>query len=367
VGSRRVFSIVVVGGALAACGLDVMGAGRSTNNGIDASSGTDARTNPPTTSDGGGEGGPSCGDITSNSNNCGACNHSCLDAGCKEGVCEPTLVTANLSSPHGVAVGPSALFIAENDRGDIRTVPFTGGPSTAEFATNQAPRAILFANSGIYWTQQRKVYFKKPGVAETPTFFDLVEPAGGSPIVVDGDDVFYGLILGERVARLTAALTGEVEIASTQPAPHGIAVDRTHVYWTSTAGTISRRPRDASAPVEQLITAENQPLTIAMDATRLYWTTPSAIRTATIGEWKPSTLVDGQTSPTSLVRDGDQLYWLDAGSKTVRRVGTNGGSVLTIARDERQQDLPLTTAIAFDATYVYWVASAEGTLKRVPK
>ena len=52
-----------------------------------------------------------------------------------------------------------------------------------------------------------------------------------------------------------------------------MALDATHVYWTSFGnGTVNRAPK-AGGEVVVLANGQNQPYDVTVDATHVYWTT----------------------------------------------------------------------------------------------
>jgi hypothetical protein len=66
---------------------------------------------------------------------------------------------------------------------------------------------------------------------------------------------------------------GVCQLAVCQPAPVGVAVDGSHVYWTNEwSGTVMKMGLDGSAPTT-LASHQNQPHAVAVDASYVYWTT----------------------------------------------------------------------------------------------
>lgn len=379
---QRRIALSVVALALAACGLDAIGAGTSatvppvedasTTPSLPPSNTPDA-TIPPL-DDGGTT--TACGptaDLLTNASHCGECGHACRGTTCDAGVCVPTVLMAGLKGPHGLALGPEDIYVAENAGGWIyrTSLETLDGVNNPVFNTAQAPRALALdsANDRLYWVEQTKVRS-----VETDGQNDRSGTIqGGSAIVVAGDQVFFNTLGANEVRRRDLALGADQIVAGAQDSTVGIAVDTDFIYWTkriggANNGTISRRVRTLGTPSEVFVANENLPESIAIGSGQVFWTTPTAIRAAATGSAGiASDVFTGLGVPRGLIYDGTYLYWLDTTTATVRRGKPNGTSQLTLARNEPQQNFSFTTAMAVDANWVYWLSSARGTVKRVAK
>ncbi len=123
------------------------------------------------------------------------------------------------------------------------------------------------------------------GTLVTSDFVDFVAYAGGhlftasavntSSIGVIDDPMATGTAVRELVSRYVT-LPGSSETAV--HAPHGIAVDDTHIYWVngatgSTLGSVVRTRLDGSGAPELLAGGIPQPDQIALTSAAIYWTT----------------------------------------------------------------------------------------------
>lgn len=127
---------------------------------------------------------------------------------------------------------------------------------------------------------------------------------------------------------MSAELPDPLTLARTAAVPHSLALDATHLYWTS--------------PVE-----------------RALWRVPLAGGEARVlARWP-----DGVGSPGPLAVDESHAYVGFEGERAIVRVPTSGGAVETLFADE-SDEWPV--ALAIDDTFIFWV-SLFASPSRIPK
>jgi hypothetical protein len=288
------------------------------------------------------------------------------------GVCAPAVIADQLSEPYGVVIVGATAYIAEHTSGHIRQVPAAGGTNSLYFDTQQAPWSIAAGANGLYWGEQTKVRLKP--FASSSSVDVSVSNGNACSVGVTAAKLYFGICGTEDKVRVADLDMSNVnDVGTSQNDPRGIAFDATHVYWSNASGSIGRAPL-AGGNHETVVSGESSSDTLAVVGSFIYWTVPGAIRRAPIGgnvPWTATTFVSGEGRPRSIAADGTRLYWLDSNLGLLRRVDTTKGPpAITLAKNEAQQaGVSVNSAIAFDATHVYWVTNtaAGGTLKRVPK
>jgi len=180
-----------------------------------------------------------------------------------------------------------------------------------------------------------------------------------------------------------AGLCAATQIAqATNGAIQGIAVDDTHVFWTSPSGGIFDKALGGNA-MSGITPQTPNPYAIAVSATNLFWTdisTPATVHEAVNPEnASGSTFVwsqapdggGGIAEPVAIAIDippspdggggtGNNVYWLDAALGTVNQASQNGGNFMVLAHNQVQPQ-----AIAVDLYNVYWVNLGSGGIGTV--
>ena len=178
--------------------------------------------------------------------------------------------------------------------------------------------------------------------------------SGVTYVAVDDTHVYWTSFAGRRVLRRAKAGGATEQVATGQMRPYGIALDATHVYWTNTGGEVMRKAK-AGGAVETFATGQGDPFGVAVDATHVYWANSASglvMRRAKAGG-AVETLATGQGTPWGIAVDESHVYWANNAGQ-VRRAPKAGGATEPIAS---AQSSP--TDVTVDATHVYWTGAAE--------
>jgi hypothetical protein len=200
--------------------------------------------------------------------------------------------------------------------------------------------------------------------AESACAVDVVATGqdGAQNLAVDDTHVYWTSYVGDQVMRQPRA-GGEVEtIASGQDGALGIALDATHVYWTNDVGDQVMRRAKKGGEVDTIASGQDGAHGIAVDATHVYWTNRLAdqvMRWAKEGG-ELDTIASEQDGPESVVVDETDVYWANVEGEEVQRRAKAGGEVETIQSGASYQTYLLQGGIAVDATHVYWTMDLGG-------
>ena len=164
-----------------------------------------------------------------------------------------------------------------------------------------------------------------------------------------------------------------IQLRSGQTYPHDIAVDDSHVFWTTGgggngSGTVMKLNKDGSAP-RTLVDDGYKPRGIDVDDAYVYWADGGngslhrIPKTAT-GLGQDEVLVSGMAGETKgegfVRRFGDRIFWSYEKAGTVRSVTLDGSDVTVHAAG---QELPRQIALVDDM--IYFTVGAPG-IRRVP-
>lgn len=139
-----------------------------------------------------------------------------------------------------------------------------------------------------------------------------------------------------------------------------VAVDTTHVYWVGfdvnqpSSGVLAKVPINGG-PITALAAGLAQPTAVAVDRENVYWSDSQlgTVMKLPLAGGKPTTLFSGP-GVSAIAIDATFVYWTSgllalSGPGSVMRVPIAGGAASTLAGGLDTPD-----AIAVDATHVYW-------------
>ncbi len=138
--------------------------------------------------------------------------------------------------------------------------------------------------------------------------------------------------------------------------PQAIALDDSHVYWTTAGGAVQRAPK-AGGAIETLTEDQESPSTIVVDDKRAFWvngTTGAVMRQSKDGKGMPKLLSNG-TGARGLAQDEASIYFSRKLKKgDIRVVQKMGGGPVTLAVE---QPLPADLHVRGDT--LFWSGFAD--------
>jgi hypothetical protein len=154
-------------------------------------------------------------------------------------------LASGLAGPVSIAVDSSGVYVAESgDDGAIVRVDHAGNNGKTRLATHRpGPHGIVLTDSDVFWIDDGAfdvgkgvtvggaiVRMPKAGGSAQP----VVAADGASALLIDGAFAYYAV--ADAIMRAPVAGGPGTVVAAKQPEPRSLAVDATHVYWT-TLGT----------------------------------------------------------------------------------------------------------------------------------
>jgi hypothetical protein len=199
-------------------------------------------------------------------------------------------------------------------------------------------------------------------------------------IAVDGTSVYFvngGVPTGSTpgIDKLPTSGGSSTGITSGQTAPSALALDASHVYWTTwgdagTGGTLKSAPT-GGPPSTTLASNLSGPAAVAVDAVNVYFTEGTAGRVSKVplAGGTPVVLASDLAFPGAIAVDAQDIYWVEngtdgrpspAGDTKIVSMPIGGGARTTLATaGVRASGSDLTLV----GDTVYWTFSVYETIE----
>jgi hypothetical protein len=202
---------------------------------------------------------------------------------------------------------------ASGSDGTIMKAPIGGGsPAVAIYSNRYLPQGVVSDGTNVYWVEWGT--FNAMGRANN-----------------DGS-VWQGSVNGGTTPK---------QLASNQPAPSGIAVDSSNVYWTNlgplggdnlpalNAGSVRMTPIGGGT-VTTIASGQSVPVCIIVSGGRIFWSeyglnAPGLVLSAPAGGGSVTPLVAGLSDPAALAIFNNTLYWTNDNSSP------NAGFIMSLS------------------------------------
>ena len=242
--------------------------------------------------------------------------------------CPTPAICASLISTTGtryqdIAIDTDALYFTDKSADRVIRIEKTGQNECTLASSQQTPVGIAVDDEYVYWGAQTGDEIwrasKSCGAGTPPEVFVASTP---SPQLVrlDSTGLYWTSLDGGQVS--WASLDGtstEPVWSGTTPGDFmfGLAMDDQWVYWRdghqfpdSGTGRVARAPKDRSGGLEVLAEDQENPRYLAVDDTHVYWTSDGAVRrTAKAGTGGVETLAEGFPSAHGILVDGPAVYF----------------------------------------------------------
>jgi len=241
-------------------------------------------------------------DLGSTDESCGVCGYDCGPGGCDAGACAPVAIVTSAGEPFDLALAGDELYWADTS-GSIRRVDVGSLATDVVWSGEVSPASLAVSDDWIFWSTWSQNAIRRgkrdgsggPQTLCGPSMADSVNPMG---LAFDGQFLLW-VDFGAPAGGMPA-IHAWVE----SPSPlciklHEDVVPFTDValtpfgdwYWTqvdpvAVSGTIKNGPLPVPSYVAETTTSDpDVPAFVALDPTHVYWTTLNGkLKRAPLGE-----------------------------------------------------------------------------------
>ncbi len=252
----------------------------------------------------------------------------------------PVELASKLAVPLALAIDGATVFVATRGitdgpaAGGVWSVPIAGGTPTKLALPRPEPTALALDGNTVYFAER--------------TAIAKVGKHGGKVTVVHGHD----------------------------HSPGGVAIDATHLYWTSGGSCVSENgaPMPADGAIYAMELPGGAPKVLAsglrcpedlvLDDDAVYapiMDDGTIVRVPKAGGALTVVATDDAHGPRYLAVDADAIYWANQGTGKIHRRAKSGGPITTLAQVKDP------AGIAVDDAFVYFTDADLGVVEKVAK
>lgn len=274
--------------------------------------------------------------------------------------------TSALALASLVAFACGGRVDGESGQGAAGAGTASAGETLITLASGQEnPSGLAVDSTGVYWTTGSHTVVTTQSVPTDGKVTranldgtDIMAVATGQAIP-GPIGVANALVAWADLASIMLfAPGGRAAAAASAHDVYAVATDGDNVYWTAPTG-LSSVPVSGGG-IAMLAGGTPASGSIGLDADSVYWASSVGVMRVPKTNANPVTLA-ATTSATAVAVDATDVYWIDSSAAAIFRVPISGGTPTMVVSSP-----PNLAALAVDGINVYWTSYSAGTVSKVP-